>query len=47
MYIENIFYNFSMAIRPHVCGSQNITKQKKIEKNNAMLMYKISTFLIW
>jgi hypothetical protein len=25
-------YNFSMATRPHVCDSWNITKQKEIEK---------------
>jgi hypothetical protein len=32
MYIYYITYKFSIAIRPHVCGSWNITKQKKIEK---------------
>jgi len=32
MYIQYIIYNFSTAIGPHVCGSWNITKQKKIEK---------------
>jgi hypothetical protein len=32
MYIYYITYSFSIAIRPHVCGSQNIIKQKKIEK---------------
>ncbi len=32
MYIQCITYSFSTAIRPHVCGSWNITKQKKIEK---------------
>jgi hypothetical protein len=32
MYIHYITYNFSMAIGPHVCGSWNITKQKKFEK---------------
>jgi hypothetical protein len=32
MYIQYIIYNFSMAIGPHVYGSWNITKQKKIEK---------------
>jgi hypothetical protein len=32
MYIQYIIYNFSIAIGPHVCGSWNITKQKKIEK---------------
>jgi hypothetical protein len=32
MYIQYITYNFSMVIEPHVCGSWNITKQKKIEK---------------
>jgi hypothetical protein len=32
MYVQNITYNFSMTIRLHICGSQNITKQKKIEK---------------
>jgi hypothetical protein len=30
--IEYIFYNFSMAIGLHVCGSQNNTEQKKTEK---------------
>jgi len=32
MYIEYITYKFSTTIRPHVCGSWNITKQNKIEK---------------
>jgi len=32
MYIEYITYSFSMAIGLHICGSWNITKQKKIEK---------------
>jgi hypothetical protein len=32
MYIYYITYNFSMSIGPHVCGSWNITKQKKIKK---------------
>ncbi len=32
LYIQYIIYNSSIAIRPHVCGSSNITKQKKIEK---------------
>jgi hypothetical protein len=32
MFIEYIIYNFSTAIRPHVYGSCNITKQNKIEK---------------
>jgi len=31
MYIQYIIYSFSMAIGPHVYGSWNITKQKKIE----------------
>jgi hypothetical protein len=32
IYIQYIIYNFSTAIRAHVCDSWNITKQKKIEK---------------
>ncbi len=32
MYTKYISYNFSMATRPHVCDSWNITKQKEIEK---------------
>jgi hypothetical protein len=32
MYIEYIIYNFSTTTKPHVYGSCNITKQKKIEK---------------
>jgi len=32
MYIKYIIYSFSTATKPHVCGSSNITKQKKIEK---------------
>jgi hypothetical protein len=32
MYIQYITYSFSTTIGPHVCGSLNITKQKKIEK---------------
>jgi len=32
MYIQYITYSFSMAIGPHVCGSWNITKQKKNER---------------
>jgi hypothetical protein len=32
MYVEYITYSFSTAIGPYVCGSWNITKQKKIEK---------------
>jgi hypothetical protein len=36
-----------MAIGLHVCGSWNITKQKKIEKNNVIPIYKISSSLIW
>ncbi len=32
MYIKDITYIISMAIKPHVCDSWNITKQKKIEK---------------
>jgi hypothetical protein len=31
IYIKYITYNFSIAIRPHVCGSWNITQKKKIE----------------
>jgi hypothetical protein len=29
---KNITYNFFIATGPHVCGSWNITKQKKNEK---------------
>jgi len=32
MYTHYIIYIFPMAIGPHVCGSWNITEQKKIEK---------------
>jgi len=32
MYVEYIIYSFSTAIGPHLCGSWNIIKQKKIEK---------------
>jgi len=32
MYTQYITYKFSMAMRPHVCDSWNITKQKEIEK---------------
>jgi hypothetical protein len=32
MYIEYITYSFSMAIRPHVYDSWNITKQNHFEK---------------
>jgi len=45
MYIQYIIYNFSMAIRPYVCGSWNITKQENWEKN-AMSIYK-SPFYIY
>jgi hypothetical protein len=31
----------------HVCGSWKIAKIKKIEKNNAMPIHKISSSLIW
>ncbi len=30
--IKYVTYIFSMAIRPHVCGSSHITKPKKNEK---------------
>ncbi len=43
MYIRDIAYNFSMAIRLHVCSSWNITKQKKIEK----LMPFIKSLRLW
>jgi hypothetical protein len=32
MYIEYIIYQFFTTIGPHVCGSWNITKQKKTKK---------------
>ncbi len=47
MYVQYVTYSFSMTIRPHVCCSWNITKQKKIEKIMQCPCYKISSSLIW
>ncbi len=44
MYIQYITYSFSTTIGPHVCGSWNITEQKKIEK--IMQCSSINSFLL-
>jgi hypothetical protein len=45
MYTQYITYNFSTAIRPHVCDSWNFTKQKEIEK--IMQCPSIKSLSIW
>jgi hypothetical protein len=43
MYIKYITYSLFIVIRPHVCGSWNITPKKW--KNDAIPIYKISSFV--
>jgi hypothetical protein len=45
MYTKYITYKYSTAIRPHVCDSWNITKQKEIEK--IMQCPSIKSLLLW
>jgi hypothetical protein len=47
MYIEYLIYTYSTTIGFMFFGLWNTTEQKKIEKNNAMHKYKISSSFIW